>query len=76
MNNSSTLRVVRRCAVLVGLTLSLAVEAQPPTQATTLPLPYALERLADAVVSGGVPKDGIPAIDKPRFETPRKQTIS
>lgn len=39
----------------------------PPTAAVPRPVPYALETLREAVISGGVPRDGIPAIDDPSF---------
>ena len=42
---------------------------EPPTGGTERPVEYANERLRENVVSGGVSKDGIPAIDEPRFES-------
>lgn len=58
-------------ALLVGLVLGVTtgVNAQPPTRDAGLALTYSFERLADATVSGGVPKDGIPAVDNPQFQT-------
>ena len=40
---------------------------RPPTTDARLYLDYDIETLEANVVSGGVPKDGIPAIDEPRF---------
>jgi hypothetical protein len=42
----------------------------PPTVDIQLPLPP--PKLRDKVVSGGVPKDGIPSIDQPQFEPAEK----
>jgi hypothetical protein len=39
----------------------------PPTTDARLPLPLSPSALRDEAVSGGVPKDGIPAIDDPSF---------
>jgi hypothetical protein len=44
-----------------------AAQADPPTREQDRPLAYELEHLADEAISGGVPKDGIPAIDEPEF---------
>lgn len=44
----------------------------PPTTDRLLPLPDETTTLADSIVSGGVPKDGIPSIDEPEFLTPRE----
>ncbi|MDS0222937.1 DUF3179 domain-containing protein [Haloarcula sp. S1AR25-5A] len=44
---------------------------RPPTADSRLYLEYEIETLEENIVSGGVPKDGIPAIDDPRFsDTP------
>lgn len=74
MHYSSLARPTLSWAITVGLVLSMNANAsaQPPTQNTILALPYPIERLADAAVSGGVPKDGIPAIDNPQFETAKQ----
>ncbi|MFB6174256.1 MAG: DUF3179 domain-containing protein [Halobacteriales archaeon] len=40
----------------------------PPLAEETLPLPMSPKKLRENVVSGGQPKDGIPAIDDPTFE--------
>lgn len=42
---------------------------EPPLAESTLPLPMAADDLSEHVLSGGVPKDGIPAIDEPSFES-------
>jgi hypothetical protein len=65
---------VLRLIVLVGLALNLAVltRAQPPTHTEDLILAYSLEQLSDGAISGGVPKDGIPAIDNPQFQSARE----
>jgi len=42
-------------------------EAGPPTADARLPLPDEPAALREAAVSGGPPKDGIPAIDDPQF---------
>lgn len=39
----------------------------PPTSDRSLPLPDGTGTLSDSIVSGGVPKDGIPSIDEPQF---------
>jgi len=44
--------------------------AWPPTVDQALPLPRAPAELESAAISGGPPKDGIPAIDDPSFLAP------
>lgn len=44
----------------------------PPTSATRLPVSREFSVLRDAVRSGGPPKDGIPAIDAPKFVAAEK----
>ena len=44
-----------------------APEGGPPTSADVLPLPIQPASLSEQSVSGGPPKDGIPAIDAPAF---------
>lgn len=39
----------------------------PPTADHTLPIPDSTAALANSIVSGGVPQDGIPSIDNPQF---------
>ncbi|SDX91628.1 DUF3179 domain-containing (seleno)protein [Halopenitus persicus] len=41
----------------------------PPTRDETLPLPMDASSLRNRAISGGPPKDGIPAIDDPQFVT-------
>jgi hypothetical protein len=41
----------------------------PPLAAATLPLSYDAATLRSRTVSGGPPKDGIPSIDAPQFES-------
>ncbi|MGM0591838.1 MAG: DUF3179 domain-containing protein [Halobacteriota archaeon] len=41
-----------------------------PVADTRLPVQYEFDRLRKETVSGGPPKDGIPAIDDPAFESP------
>lgn len=42
----------------------------PPTVTGRRPMAHDIESLRDAVISGGVPQDGIPAIDDPSFTSP------
>ena len=42
-------------------------ESGPPTRETHLPLPTTPASLQKEAVSGGPPKDGIPAIERPKF---------
>lgn len=55
---------------MTGLALSTSylTHAGPPTQTEDPGLAYLIEQLSDAAISGGVPLDGIPAIDSPQFE--------
>ncbi|MDX1744610.1 MAG: DUF3179 domain-containing protein [Halobacteriales archaeon] len=46
----------------------------PPSSATTRPAPYASRTLRAETISGGVPRDGIPAIDDPSFDSPQAAT--
>ncbi|MDN3557074.1 DUF3179 domain-containing protein [Halomonas maura] len=61
--------------LILGLSLFLAGSAAawaaaPPTlPRPEVPLAHSLEAFRQAVRSGGPGKDGIPAIDRPRFET-------
>ena len=48
---------------------SAIAETALPIADTTLPLEYSLETLRDEAINGGVPKDGIPSIDSPSFES-------
>jgi hypothetical protein len=67
-------RAVLLCslALVIGLPapslpeLSYAASAPPATEPLAPPLP--LEEYRRRIISGGPPKDGIPAIDEPRFE--------
>ncbi|XKE44731.1 DUF3179 domain-containing protein [Halomonas organivorans] len=66
---------MRRAFLALGLLLVLAVplaslQAAPPSVADpAVPLAHSLEVMRSAVRSGGPGKDGIPAIDRPRFES-------
>jgi hypothetical protein len=53
-----------------GTTAETPAADAVPTAATTLPVAYRFEELRRRTVSGGPPKDGIPSIDQPRFESP------
>lgn len=44
-----------------------AANGAPPTEPARGPLAFDFETLTEAVISGGVPKDGIPSIDRPQF---------
>ncbi|MFP9191769.1 DUF3179 domain-containing protein [Natronosalvus vescus] len=48
---------------------SAIAETALPIADTSLPLEYSLESLRDEAVNGGVPKNGIPSIDSPSFES-------
>lgn len=64
MRSSTLLKIVPPLAALL---LSLGVLAGLPSTSASLPLAYSLEEFRTAVRAGGPGKDGIPAIDKPRF---------
>ena len=46
-----------------------SADGGPPVSETTLPLPFEPAGVRERAVSGGVRKDGIPAIDDPSFES-------
>ncbi|QIO23378.1 DUF3179 domain-containing protein [Haloarcula sp. JP-L23] len=46
---------------------STSAARRPPTADRSLYLGHDIEHVSDNIVSGGVPKDGIPAIDDPKF---------
>lgn len=48
------------------------IASGPPTSIAALPVQYDFAELRDEVRSGGPPKDGIPAIDDPIFESATK----
>ncbi|WP_442488273.1 DUF3179 domain-containing protein [Halomonas litopenaei] len=65
-----TLRLVVLClALMLGVSPTLAGAALPTTSVAAVPTAHSLQALRDAVRSGGPGKDGIPAIDRPRFES-------
>ncbi|MBX0323677.1 DUF3179 domain-containing protein [Halomicroarcula sp. F13] len=49
---------------------STSSAGRPPTADQSLYLGHDVETISDNIVSGGVPKDGIPAIDDPTFGPP------
>ncbi|MDY6817619.1 MAG: DUF3179 domain-containing protein [Halobacteriales archaeon] len=51
---------------------SASVSGGPPLADQQLPLMYDLSKLKDEISSGGVPKDGIPSIDSPKFISPKE----
>ncbi len=59
---------IAAAAMLLLAVSPIAVPAQPPTTQPLL-LAESLETYRDARMSGGPGKDGIPSIDKPRFQS-------
>nr|WP_268812809.1 DUF3179 domain-containing protein [Haloarcula mannanilytica] len=49
--------------------------SKPPTADSRLYLDYDIRTLEESIVSGGVPKDGIPAIDDPTFADTPPETL-
>ncbi|MFB6223056.1 MAG: DUF3179 domain-containing protein [Haloarcula sp.] len=49
---------------------------EPPTADSQLHLDYEIGTLEDNIVSGGVPKDGIPSIDDPTFADTPPETLA
>jgi hypothetical protein len=49
---------------------------KPPTADSRLYLAYDIGTLEESIVSGGVPKDGIPAIDDPMFADTPPETLA
>jgi len=52
-----------------GATTTRGATTGPPTRPDALPLPWSARAVRERAVSGGPPKDGIPSIDDPSFES-------
>ncbi|SDL37296.1 Protein of unknown function [Franzmannia pantelleriensis] len=62
--------------VAVGIAPALSAHGAPPSQAPQVPLAYSVEEFRDAIRSGGPGKDGIPSIDRPRFQSANQAALS
>ncbi|GGX86518.1 hypothetical protein GCM10007160_12300 [Litchfieldella qijiaojingensis] len=68
MPSLSAFKVSLPLAVLL-LPLSSALASPPVVDPPQVPIAYSLEAFRSAVRSGGPGKDGIPSIDRPRFQS-------
>jgi len=63
-------RLIHPSTLLLAAVLPIAAAAEPaplPLDPVNRPLAFSLETIANGAMSGGPGKDGIPAIDEPRF---------